>query len=171
MRPCFVVVLAMIASFGCSDSSNSSAAALGDCGLAAQLSGSVMASFSGNDDAACVTSHSFDQGVNAGFLHVDSKYTLQLDIPEVEEGQAGSFAASVRFANQTNQAFSSDDCRVDLSEHTLVNSEASELGELRHYQLTGHAWCDSALEPVSTDTSGSVEIGEFDFRVQITWRD
>jgi hypothetical protein len=169
MRSCFVV-LAMIASLGCSDSSKSGAAALSSCGVAAQLSGGIVATFSGKDDAACVTSHSFDQGVNAGFLQIESKYTLQLDVPEVAEGEVGDFAASVRVANQTNQAWGSDDCRVDLSEHALVKTEASELGELRHYQLSGHGWCDSALEPLGTDVGGSVEIGEFDFRVQITWR-
>jgi hypothetical protein len=171
MRSCFVVVLLVLASSGCSDSNDSSASALGSCGAAAQLSGAVMASFLGNDDAACVTSHSFDKGVNAGFLHIDSKVTLQLDIPEVEEGKTGTYAASVRFSNQANQAFSSDDCQVDLSEHALLSTEASELGELRHYQLTGHGWCDSALEPVGTGASGNVEISEFDFRVQLTWRD
>jgi hypothetical protein len=170
MRSCFAF-LALVTGLGCSAEGNSGAAALGTCGVAAQLSGAANASFSGNDDAACVTAHSFDTGVNAGFLHVDSKYTLQLDLPEVGEGEVGAFMAAVRFSNQSNQAWNSDDCQVDLSEHALVKTEASELGELRHYQLSGHGWCDSALEPVGTDSAGSVEIGEFDFRVSITWRD
>ena len=48
--------------------------------------------------------------------------------------------------------------------------EASEIGELRHYQVSGEGTCSEPLEPVAA-AGDAATLGAFAFRAAFTWRD
>jgi hypothetical protein len=174
MLEVLLAALCALALLGCAGSDGGNGAAgsssLGTCGVRADVSGAVTAKFDGNDDSACLTSHSFDSGLNGSFLQLETQYALQLDIADVAEGQTGDFPSTLGVADESNARWRSSACTTTLSEHELLEKEASTLGELRHYQVTGAGACDAPLEPVA-DATGTVELGPFEFRARFTWRD
>lgn len=145
---------------------------LGSCGLRAELRGGKILNFTGNDDAACVTQHSFDTGLDATFVALDGAGRLELGVDGIAEGETGEgYATRVAVAAGTSgERWAGSGCVTSVVEHRLVTSEASSIGELRHYQVGGEGVCAAALAPV-TDGVEPVSVGPFTFRAQITWRD
>lgn len=154
---------------GSSGDSTGSAAELSTCGLRTSFGGGVSASFTGHDDVACLTQHGFDAGLDADFVHPSSKVTVSLAIDDVVEGETGEhFPTHLRVMSDAG-AWQSDACAMSLSEHHLLQTEASTIGELRHYQVSGHGSCSEPLHGAGglADTS----VAELEFRAQFTWRD
>lgn len=141
---CCVAVCCLIACGNLGDSDAGSAAGLGTCGLRTHLSGGVMVSFTGQDDAACLTQHSFDEGLDVDFIHTSTKVTVSFAIADVTEGETGDqYPTQVRVTSDTGR-WESDACTMSISEHELLQTEASAIGELRHYQVSGQGACEHA---------------------------
>jgi hypothetical protein len=145
--------------------------ALGSCGVEAQLSGGSSLRFTGNDDAACATQHSFDSGLEVMFVGVSADGSLELQIADVTEGETGAdFTTRVIVVDAANERFQANDCLTSVSEHDLLETETSNIGELRHYQVGGEGSCPSPLTPLNAAV-GEATLGSFAFRAQFTWRD
>jgi hypothetical protein len=144
---------------------------LGECALRANATGGIDLRFTGKDDAACATQHSFDTGLQVTFIGTSAKGTLDLVVNDVAEGETGSdYSARVIVTNSAQARWQGSGCVAAISEHRLVEVEASEIGELRHYQVSGEGNCS---EPLVSVTAGgdAVTLGVFAFRAQFTWRD
>jgi hypothetical protein len=166
-----LVAIASCNLLACSSSGDGtgSAAELSSCGLRTSLGGAVSASFTGHDDVACLTQHSFDSGLDVDFVQPSSKITVTVTLEDVVEGETGEqYPAQVRVTSDAG-TWQTDACAMSLSEHRLLRTEASMIGELRHYQVSGRGSCSEPLHATSglADTS----VAELEFRAQFTWRD
>jgi hypothetical protein len=169
-----IAVLAACGSLACGSSGDggtgSSTAGLDTCGLRTRVTGAVSASFTGQDDAACLTQHSFDDGLGVDFIHTSADLSLGLAIATVTEGETGEdYEAEVSVTDDDAGRFQSGDCAVAITEHQLVETEDSVPGELRHYQVSGEGACTSALVSASGDSEAT--LADFAFRARFTWRD
>jgi len=149
---------------------NASSTGLGTCGLRTNVSGGTDIGFTGRDDAACTTLHSFDAGLDVIFSGTDAKGSLELIVDDVLEGETGDYPARIVVTSTARENWQGEGCTATLSEHRLLRTEASTLGELRHYQVSGEGSCTAALESVPAG-SPSVTVGPFAFRAELTWRD
>lgn len=149
---------------------NVSLAALGTCGLRTSVSGGTDIDFSGKDDAACTTLHSFDDGLDMIFSGSGAKGSLELIVDGVLEGETGEYPARVVVTSTARENWQGEGCTATLSEHRLLRTEAAALGELRHYQVSGEGSCTTPLESVPAGGT-SVTVGPFAFRAELTWRD
>ena len=144
---------------------------LGTCAIRADVTGGTTIHFAGKDDAACATLHSFDSGLDALFIGTNAKGTLELIVDDVLEGETGSdFPTRVVVTSTEKAHWQSAGCLTSISEHELLEIEASEIGELRHHQVSGEGSCPEPLVPESAGDDG-VMLGPFTFRAQFTWRD
>jgi len=160
---------------GCSDSSDGDGDGgdpdAGTCSLRADLSGGLSFRFTGKSDAGCATQHSFDTGLDVAFIAVEGQHRLDLWVNDVVEGGTGEgFPAVVTVLGPASQRWRSSTCVASVTEHDLVGVEASELGELRRYQVAGEGSCAEALERVSGDGE-PLTLGALRFRARFTWRD
>ncbi len=153
---------------GADDGSN--ATGLGTCGLRTKVSGGTDIDFTGKDDAACATQHSFDTGLDGIFIGTETKGTLELLVDDVTEGEVGEFPARVVVTSTARENWQGAGCTATLSEHRLLRTEASTIGELRHYQVSGEGTCADPLESVPAG-GAPVTVGPFAFRAEFTWRD
>jgi hypothetical protein len=145
--------------------------ALGSCGVAARLTGGSSLHFTGDDDAACATQHSFDSGLEVTFVGLSGEGSLELQIADVTEGETGAdFKTRVIVVDAANERFQGNDCLTSVSEHHLLETEASTIGELRHHQVSGQGTCPRPLTPLNAEV-GEAALGSFAFRAQFTWRD
>ena len=168
MRLCAVLVCFALVACGGNDDVNDSE---GSCLLRAEVSGAVSIRFTGKDDAACLTQHSFDTGLDATFSGLGGKGMLELSIAEVAEAEIGDdYMAEVGVMSADKERWRGTGCLASLTAHDLVEAEASELGELRHYQVAGSGRCVGPLESVPAGAE-PVTVEAFDFRAQFTWRD
>lgn len=147
-----------------------SSAALGTCGLRSNVSGGTDIDFTGNDDATCTTLHSFDDGLDVIFTGIGAKGSLELLIDSVLEGETGEYPARVVVTSTARENWQGEGCTATLSEHHLLRTEASTLGELRHYQVSAEGSCADPLESVPAGAT-PVTVGPFAFRAEFTWRD
>jgi hypothetical protein len=155
---------------GNADGGNGSSS-LGICGIKADVAGGTAIEFTGNDDAACATPHSFDSGLDAIFIGTNAKGTLELVVDDVTEGETGSdYPTRITITSTAKEHWQGAGCLTSLSEHRLVRTEASALGELRHYQVSGEGSCRTPLDSVPAG-GDAVNIGPFAFRAEFTWRD
>jgi hypothetical protein len=146
-------------------------APLGTCGLRTDVGGASTLRFTGEDDAACATQHSFDTGLEVLFIGTNAQGSLELVVDDVTEGEVGSdYPTHVVVTNPASERWQSSRCRASISEHRLVETELSEIGELRHHRVSGDGSCAEPLErtPAGGD---SVTLGPFAFRAAFTWRD
>ncbi len=142
----------------------------GTCSLRAEVSGAASIEFTGKDDAACLTQHSFDTGLDVSFSALGGKGVLEVGIDAVAEGETGDdYAADVAVTSADKKRWRGTACTVAITEHELLEVEASEIGELRHYQVAGNGRCAEPLESVPAG-SEAVTVDAFSFRVQFTWR-
>lgn len=145
--------------------------ALGTCGVQARLSGGSNFRFTGDDDAACATQYSFDSGLEVMFVGVSADGSLELRIADVTEGETGAeFATRVIVIDAADERFQGNDCLTSVTEHRLLKAEASNIGEQRHYQVSGDGTCPSPLTPLNAEI-GVATLASFAFRAQFTWRD
>jgi len=142
----------------------------GSCNLRAQVSGGTDIAFTGTDDAACLTVMGSESGLDVIFSGAGAKGSLELIVDFVLEGELGEFPARVVVTSTARENWQGKACTATLSEHRLLSTEASTLGELRHYQVAGSGSCSEALESVPTG-GASVTVGDFAFRAQFSWRD
>ncbi|HWA73064.1 MAG TPA: hypothetical protein VG937_12035 [Polyangiaceae bacterium] len=146
-------------------------ASLGTCALRAQVTGGTTIQFTGSNDAACATLHSSETGLDAVFIGADAKGTLELVVEQVTEGGTGvDYPTRVLVTSTAKDHWQGSDCLTSITEHRLLKSEASELGELRHYQVSGHGSCSAPLDAMPTGPE-AVTLGSFAFRAEFTWRD
>ena len=151
------------------DSANSASG--GTCSLRADVAGGTAMQFTGQNDVACATQHSFDTGLDASFIGTDGKGTLELSIDYVTEGETGSdYPTRIVVTNMAGHRWQSSGCVASVSEHRLVQVSDSEIGELRQYQTGGEGSCTTPLESVLGDAD-AVTLDPFAFRAQFTWRD
>jgi hypothetical protein len=145
--------------------------ALGTCGIRADATGGTTVHFTGRNDAACATQHSFDAGLDVLFVGTKDQGTFELAIDDVIEGETGSdFPTSVSVTNDEGERWQASGCLTSISEHRLLEVEASAIGELRHYQVSGEGSCSDTLTPSTTGLE-PVTATAFTFRSQFTWRD
>jgi hypothetical protein len=162
-----------VAISACSDGGSDSqkSGALGTCGIRADVTGAVAIQFTGRDDAACATQHSTDTGLDAMFIGIDAKGTLEVTVDAVTEAETGSaFPTSIVVISPAKEHWQGSACVTSISEHRLLNSESSALGELRHYQVSAEGTCSEPLE-ASPPGAASVTLGPFSFRAEFTWRE
>lgn len=152
------------------DGGHSDTASLGTCGLKADVTGGASLQFSGDDNVACATQHSFDSGLEVLFVHVESRASLELKIGAVTEGETGSDFVTRVIVSAYEQRFQGNACLTTITEHELLETEASAIGELRHYQVSGEGSCPDALSPEQAEV-GEATLDSFAFRAQFTWRD
>jgi hypothetical protein len=156
---------------GAGGGGSTSSSSLGTCGIRADVAGGTAIQFTGKDDAACATEHSFDTGLDGSFIGTDAKGTLELIVDDVAEGKTGSdFPTRIVVTSPAKERWQGTGCLTSISEHHLVKTEASEIGELRHYQVSGEGTCAKPLDSVPTG-GDAVTLGPFTFRAQFTWRD
>lgn len=174
LRP---LVLALLAGglSGCGDGggdgNGSPSSSLGTCGIRADVTGGTTIHFTGANDAACATQHSFDTGLDAAFLGLNAKGTLELIVDSVTEGATGDdYPTRIVVTSPAKERWQSAACLASISEHRLVKTEASAIGELRHYQVSGEGAC---TDPLAATPAGPdpVTLSTFAFRAQFTWRD
>ena len=150
---------------------STSSSSLASCALQTDVSGGTSIQFTGKDDAACATLHSFDSGLDGIFIGNDAKGTLELMVDNVTEGETGSdYPTRILVTSTAKEHWQGSGCLTSLNEHRLLKTEASEIGELRHYQVSGEGSCNEALDALATGGDG-VTIGPFAFRAEFTWRD
>lgn len=143
----------------------------GTCGIRAEVAGGTSLRFTGKNDAACATQHSFDTGLDVVFIGTDDKGTLDLAIADIAEGETGSdYPTRLTVTNAAEERWQGSGCLTSVSEHHLANIEDSEIGELRQYQVSGEGTCTEPLESVSADAA-PVTLTSFAFRAGFTWRD
>jgi hypothetical protein len=144
---------------------------LGTCGLRAEVAGGASIRFTGNDDAACAAQHSFDTGLDLMFLGTNAKGSVEVMVDDVTEGVTGSdFPTRLLVTSAAREHWQGGGCLVTIGEHRLVRTEASALGELRHYQVSGHGTCSDSIASMPAGAP-AVTVGEFNFRSGVTWRD
>ena len=141
------------------------------CSVKAELSGAVEASFTGNGDVACLTQHSLDSGLDVTFLKPTGQASLELNISDVAEGMTGANFPTRVVARLDAFRYQASDCSVSIDEHRLLESEASEIGELRRHQANGKGNCAAPLQSVADPAMAEVTLAPFEFRAQFTWRD
>jgi hypothetical protein len=169
----FLLVVACVTLPACDDGSaaGEGPTTLGTCGIRAEVSGAASIRFTGVDDAACATQHSFDTGLDVLFIGTNSKGTIELAVDDVAEGETGSdYPTRVVVTSMTNERWGSNGCLASISEHRLLELESSEIGELRHHRVSGEGRCAASLEAESAGADG-VTLGPFTFRAEFTWRD
>ena len=148
-----------------------SGSSLGTCGLRSEVSGGTTIHFTGQDDVSCTTLHSSGTGLDAIFSGLDAKGSLELIVDDVTEGQTGSdFPTRVVVTSTARDKWQGTECSASLSEHHLLSTEASAIGELRHYQVTGVGTCSTDLDSFPAGGTATT-VGAFAFRAQFTWRD
>ncbi len=163
-----LLCLAITACGGGDDDGDASSAST--CALRAEVSGGASIRFTGKDDTACLTQHSFDSGLDVSFSGLGGTGLLELGIDGVAEGEKGDgYATQVGVTSADSQRWRGMSCVVSITEHELVEVEASEIGELRHYQVAGSGRCAEPLESVPAG-SEPVTVDAFSFRAQFTWR-
>jgi hypothetical protein len=154
---------------GGSDGQNSSA--LGSCGIRAEVSGLIAIQFTGKDDAVCATEHSLGSGLNATFIGIGGKGTLELTVDAVIEAETGSnFPTHVVITGPEKEHWQRDNCVTSISEHRLLNRESSSIGELRHYQVSAEGTCKDTIGEESPGPA-STTFSPFAFRAEFIWRD
>jgi hypothetical protein len=139
--------------------------------LLATVSGGATIEFFGKDDVACATQHSFDSGLDGTFIGVNAKGTLELVVDDVTEGEIGDdYPTRITVTSAAKERWQNAACLTSFSEHRLTSTEASEIGELRRYQVSGEGEC---AEPFESAPEGgpTVTLGRFAFRAGFTWRD
>jgi len=135
------------------------------------VAGGTAIQFTGKNDAACATQHSFDTGLDGVFVGTNAKGTLELVVDDVTEGETGSdYPTRITVTSPAKERWQGTGCLASITEHRLVKTEASEIGELRHYQVGGEGSCSKPLESVPAG-SDAVTLGPFAFRAEFTWRD
>lgn len=169
--PAFGLLCLVLSGCGSSDDGAAHSSSLGACGVRVAITGGTSIDFSGHDDAACATLHSFDAGLDAVFIGSNAKGTIELAVRSVTEGETGSdYATHVNVTSAAKEHWQSDDCLTSITEHRHSSTEQSSLGELRHYQVTGNGSCSAPLE--SAPAGGEpVTVGAYEFRAEFTWRD
>lgn len=166
-----LLCLALMACGGNDDDESGDTGTQGTCSLRTDVSGGTSLRFTGKSDAVCLTQHSFDTGIDALFSGLNGKGTFELTIDDIAEGETGDdYAVQIVVTNADRERWQGMGCVASITAHDLVEVEASEIGELRHYQVAGEGSCWDALESVPVG-SDSVTVGPFGFRAQITWRD
>ena len=148
-----------------------SGSSLADCGLRSEISGGTTIRFTGQNDVSCTTLHSSGTGLDAVFTGIDAKGSLELVIDDVTEGQTGAdFPTRITVTSTKRENWQGKACLSSISEHHLLSTEASAIGELRHYQVTGAGTCTTELDsfPAGGETT---TVGPFAFRAKFTWRD
>lgn len=163
------LLLGLIGCGGDGDGDGSMNSISGTCGVRAEVSGAATFNYSGGDEAACLTQHSSGAGIELNFVSTAPKGSLEIWIDELLEGQTGS-GFQARVAVTAAKVWQSTTCVASVSEHRLLSTEASSLGELRHYQVSGDGSCPEALAPVR-DPGEAITIQPFAFRAQVVWRD
>jgi len=148
-----------------------SGSSLGTCGLRSEVSGGATIHFTGQNDVSCTTLHSSSTGLDAIFSGLNAKGSLELIVDDVTEGQTGSdFPTRIVVTDTARANWQGSDCLTSISEHHLLSTEASAIGQLRHYQVTGVGTCNTDLDSLPAgDTAATV--GPLAFRAEFTWRD
>jgi hypothetical protein len=174
---CFAVFGFSSALVACSSDSNApgtgdpDTGALGTCGLRSQVTGGTTIQFTGRDDAACATLHSSGTGLDAVFIGTDAKGTLELVVDQVTEGATGvDYPTRALVTSTAKEHWQGSDCLTSITEHRFLRTEASAIGELRHYQVSGEGNCTAPLEAMPAGPA-AVTVGDFAFRAEFTWRD
>jgi hypothetical protein len=143
----------------------------GTCGLRADVTGGTTIHFTGKDDAACATLHASGTGLDGQFIGVDAKGTLELMVDDITEAETGSdYPTRVLVTSTAKEHWQGAGCLTSVNEHQLLKTEASTIGELRHYQLSGSGSCVAPLDSVPVGGE-AVSVSEFVFRAQFIWRD
>ncbi len=84
--------------------------------LRAEVSGAAAIRFTGKDDAACLTQHSFDSGLDVTFGALGGKGLLELGIDGVAEGETGEgYAAEVGVTSGDSQRWRGASCGTTRS--------------------------------------------------------
>lgn len=144
------------------------------CAIGATLTGDVERRISVDEEStACLVSQSFDSGIFASFAPDLSGLSLAIDIANVTEGQTGSgFPTEIEVTSEDDRRYSTSPsgCTSTITEHSLQDSQMSELGEERNYRLVGTATC---TEPALPDDGGSGQVSITDVAFVFTafWGD
>jgi hypothetical protein len=171
MRLLTALLCVVLTACGGNDDGSGDTDSGGTCMLRADVSGAVSIQFTGKNDAVCLTQHSFDAGLQATFSGLDAQGTLELIIDDVQEGHLGDdLVTQVNVTSASRERWQSMLCRASITAHDLVEVEASEIGELRHYQVAGAVTCPEPLPSLPTGNE-PVTLDTLSFRAQFTWRD
>ena len=180
LRVAALMVRALVAALLCSpigacgngddDTDDEGSGLSGGCAIRAHVSGGIDLRFTGKSDAACAAQHSFDTGLEVTFIDTSGKGTLELVIDDVAEGETGdAYPARVVVTGTAQTRWQSSGCVAAINEHRLERVEASAIGELRHYQVSGGGTCSEPLEAAAGGNPSTLDV--FTFRAGFTWRD
>jgi hypothetical protein len=172
MRRTLMLLATSLCAFACGGNDDSDGADTDTtCSLQTELAGGLQASRDDFDGVACGTQHSFDSGIDNVFISVDPTYTFDLGIEDVREAELGSYAAHVAVGFEGRRwSTLPRACSVTIDRHLLESREASNIGEQRHYRVSGSGTCSVPAKSADT-TLADVTIRPFFFHIPVTWRD
>lgn len=160
---------------GCGDDDGGGGGDASDasCAIGATLSGDVEDSISVSDNAACLVSFSFDSGIDAGLTTLSAAYSIQIGIDGITEGQTGAgFPTQIGVTMDSGPRYSTSatGCSATVTEHDLIETRTSELGEEREYGVVGTASC---TEPAVREdgAAGQITLSDVAFHIPVTWSD
>jgi len=169
--PCWGFVVAA-ALFGCGDdAADDGATGFSDdttCGATLALSGALELRVPpSRTNVACATQTSFDSGIDAGFLFVDSELShADLEVDDVLEGETGTaFAARLTIVHEDGREWSAQSCTAEIIEHEHVGP--GDLGWER-YRVVGSVSCEAAPSD-PPGTAPEVDVESFLFVATISW--
>ena len=167
-----VLLLGALLNWGCGGDDDRAAGSLaGSCALGVELSGALSRSQRASEHLACLTSHSFDSGIDNVFLSTAAELSVELSIADIAEGQTGRFPAGVELELDAQRFRTSPNgCSVTVTEHAFFSRESTEIGELRRYRVVGSGSCSEPANGVN-EPAQSVTVGPFQFRQPAVWRD
>ena len=144
------------------------------CAVGATLTGDVNKSFTADDDsAACLVSHSFDSGLFASVAPDFRGLSMSLDIANVTEGQTGAgFPTEIGVIREDERRYATtaSGCSATITEHELVDTKMTDLGEERDYRLVGTATCTEPALP-EDGGSGLIRIADVAYVFSAVWSD
>jgi len=138
--------------------------------MRAEVTDGTVVRFTDSNDAACATQHSFSSGLEAVFVGNGAKGAIELVIANVTEGETGGdYPTRLELSNGAGESWKSDDCLTSITEHELLRTEETELGEFRIYRVVGEGRCAEPLGSVTAGGNAAV-LDSFAFHAEFTWR-
>jgi hypothetical protein len=140
-----------------------------ECSFSITLGGEITETIDADEGPSCSVTQRSGSGISVDIDPGGDAPSLALFVRDVTEGEVGEFAAFFEiFSRDLQQRFVAPGCSVRLTEHELVDTEQSDVGEIRTYRVVGSGTC--AGDAVDANGSGRLlTLSDFEFRMMSIW--